>query len=76
MALHTEGRVYLAIDPVPGNIVTSVGEYSIRRGFELFAWFDLFLVGVTVLAERFPVAEVTHLFLLGSKKTVTNIKVG
>lgn len=64
MTFHTECWVYLTIELMSGNVIAPVGEYPVRRGFELFARLDLFFVSMAVLAERFPVAGITYLLFL------------
>jgi len=60
---ETGGRIDSSVDLVLGDVIASMGEEPGRRILILVYRFDLFLVGVTVHAERLAVTGCTRVRL-------------
>jgi hypothetical protein len=75
MAPETGRWVDLAVDLMLGKVIPSVGQRSCRRILIFIAWAQLFLVGMTVRAERFLMAHSADIFLLRSREFVSRNKI-
>ena len=51
MALDTRNRINPAVNPVLGHIIAAMRKGALGIIAEFIAWFDIFLVGMTVGTE-------------------------
>ena len=71
MAPETGRRVDLAVNLMLGKVISSVGQRPLRRILIFIARSQFFLVCVAVRAERFLMAHIADILLLGSYEFVS-----
>lgn len=75
MAFDTRDRIHPAVNFVLAKIIASVGKAALGRIGKLITRLDLFLVSMTVGAERFMVAGVACLTRRSGKEAMLGHKV-
>lgn len=75
MALHTFGRIYPPVNPVPTHIIATVRQVAFRSSLVFVARLDFFLIGVAIVAKRFLMAGITGIALLPGVKFMLTVKI-